>query len=193
MLGLLYEEATQLLLDLAPVVKGRVAGDAEFIPQAVAWIQRAEALLARHRSPAVSVASMQLLTLTGVVRGGGTPGMGAVTRRRAALQSAAEAQGAVEAVVRESAQDAAAALAEVRVKMAQLLAVSSATNPIPLPPSEPRAAWLMEVWRNLSNGPETRNMHAYLAVTLSIDDRLYLLDQLLRNLLADRLESPPAA
>jgi len=55
----------------------------------------------------------------------------------------------------------------------------------PLPPSEPREAWLRSVWSMLNVNGETQNMYRYLSTALQPADRSYLLDQLLDNLLQD--------
>jgi hypothetical protein len=73
----------------------------------------------------------------------------------------------------------------MREKLVQLLAVSSAHSPIPLPPTEPRSAWLAAVWKGLRVTNETLGLHRYLEGSLDPADRLHLLGEVLHNLLGE--------
>jgi hypothetical protein len=64
--------------------------------------------------------------------------------------------------------------------MSQLVAVAAQHTDFPAP-REPREAWLMEVWRTLDVGNGAQGMFEYLSARLSRTDRLYVLDQIMRN------------
>lgn len=104
--------------------------------------------------------------------------------RKAVRASAALALGRVEEALRSEVAAADARLAEGRERIAQLLAVATAAAPIPLPPTEPHNAWLGRVWRGLDVNGATHGMYAYLNAAFTASDRLYMLDEVVANLLA---------
>jgi hypothetical protein len=71
-----------------------------------------------------------------------------------------------------------------RERMAQFIAVATNnSNGIPLPPTEPREQWLKSVWQSFTVTPETRGMYNYLNTAINQTDRLYLLNELIENLI----------
>lgn len=74
---------------------------------------------------------------------------------------------------------------DLKEKMASYLAAVTAEVSIPLPPTEPRQEWLKRVWKLLGAHKDTQALYNYLNCSLTIHDRLDLLDDLLSNLLSE--------
>ena len=53
-----------------------------------------------------------------------------------------------------------------------------------MPPTEPRLGWMRRVWERLGQCEDTRALHLYLSSALSAADRLFLLEELIENILA---------
>ena len=99
-------------------------------------------------------------------------------RRAAAAVTVAEVEGRLgEEVIRLD-----ELLAEWHERMSQLVAVAAQHTDFPAP-RQPREAWLMEVWRTLDVGNGAQGMFEYLSARLGRTDRLYVLDQIMANVL----------
>lgn len=157
--------------------------DPAFRERVLDWLSQVEESLGRLRNPLASRAAAERTTILAVADGLREPGIdGSVSVRKATRATVSLALRRVEEALRELVESTDRKLDEGREKMTQLLAVATAAQPIPLPPTEPRQAWLEKVWRSLETSNGTQGMYAYLNAALRPSDRLYLLDEIVTNL-----------
>ncbi len=188
MLSVVREQLNEHLLRLPAVIDLYAANDASFIARAHDWIRDTEQRLQALRSPRASLLAAERGKL--VAANEARPdGAGRATTRKHARNVASEVLSVCEASVREAIADADRRLDDARTRMAQLIAVASSKQPIPLPPTEPRTAWLSKIWTSMAQVPEAAGMVAFIGTTMRRVDVLYLLDDLLSNLLEN---TPPA-
>jgi hypothetical protein len=185
MLSVQWEQLTEHFGKLGPIVDCYRQGDPRYTAEAMAWIEALEALLVRFRRPEAAQVSSERAQLQAVMDGYRSPGFEpGLSQRRAERAATARALANIEVVMRERLGVIEKRLGEFRQSIAQLLAVSSQLNPIPMPSGEPRTEWLKKVWHGLMLSNELRQMYAYINGSLALVDRLYLLDDVLTNLLA---------
>jgi hypothetical protein len=167
------------------------AQDGGFVAAVLQWMNDTEGALKRLRHPLASMCSSQrarvLAALDGVMEGGDARG---ASGRKAARAAVALCLSHVEGALRQRVAELDSQLHAASEKMAQLLALGSAQHPLPLPPTEPHSQWVRQVWLQLGQVPETRNLHGYLGALLSADDRVAVLSDALSQLL-DALPTPP--
>jgi len=180
------EKLMEMLLQVPALISLYQSQDSAFVPSVLQWMTDSENELKRLRSPLASQCATERGRLLASVDGFPDAELRA---REGGLRKAARATGAlclgrVEASMRQRVNELDAQLAQATDKMAQLLALGSAQSPLPLPPTEPRSAWLAQVWQQLGGVNETRHLHGYLASLLTASDRLYLLEQATDNLLS---------
>jgi hypothetical protein len=184
-LTVLREELLGHLSQLPSVFDLYTNNDSAFVTQALNWLSSAEATLLKFRNPNAALLATERGHILTAKDGYCDP---AIVVKEKSLRKAIRATTSVclaraESALREQVNSINQQLAPERLKMAQLLSVVSAINPIPLPPTEPYTNWLQSVWNNLLVNGDTKPMHAYLSATLAPVDRLYLLDELLTNML----------
>lgn len=159
--------------------------DARFVDRTVEWLKEAEETFQRFRIPSASMAASERGKILSVRDGNiDAAVVDPKTPRRKALRVVAcaalvrveqEARNHVEKIDRD--------LDVFRDKIAQLLALASQRSPIPMPGAERREAWLARIWKSLEGG-ETGGMYNFVNASLPLVDRLYLLDEIVGNLLA---------
>jgi hypothetical protein len=103
------------------------------------------------------------------------------TPRRTQRATAAVIIASVEPPLRDEVATIDEALAQPREQLAQLVAMALAHDRIP-PSREPRESWLEDVWSQLPDGNGAAGVREYIAARLARVDRLYLLDEVMRNL-----------
>jgi hypothetical protein len=188
----LRQELLEHLARLPAVFELYRNADPRFMPEAVAWLSAIEATLLRFRSPKASQLAAERGLILAAADGYRDPQVASASQaasRRGASATTALCLGRAEAAVRLHVEAISEQLDAMKVKMAQLLAIGSSARAIPMPRGEPRTAWLSQVWAGLVVNEETQRMHMFLAASLATVDRLYLLDELLSNLLTS--VSPP--
>ncbi len=167
------------------------AQDPAFMNAALLWMNDTEAALKQLRHPLASQCSSQRAKLLAAVDGVQADGQlgGNTHSRKAARAAAALCLSHVEGALRQKVSELDGQLQTATEKMAQLLALGSARQPLPLPPTEPRAACLRQVWGQLGQASESRHLHGYLSALLSASDREAVLDGTLSQL----IDALPAA
>ena len=183
MLALTREQLVEHLQEASALVDRYARNDWEFPTRVTAWMTEVETTLGRLRSPLVSLVAAERGKITAVDDGFRDPEIEGVNQRKALKATATLALGRVEAALRDEIHRIDARFDEMRERLAQLLALASTSAPIPLPPTEPRQAWLDLVWSGLAVNGETRSLYSYLGAALAPSDRTYLLDEMIRNLL----------
>lgn len=177
MLVYLRESLLSLLLKIGDIAPLYEQGGAD-VPRAVHdWLKEGEALAARLRLPLAGELAQKRMQLMAVIDGmeQGYDGSRARIRRHAAITLLGEAEASIREIVRQQDEK----IAAYKDKLAQLLAVSSSSEPL-----QPRAgrtveAWAADVWKNLKPRAETRNMTAWLAASLDRSDLMALLAEIL--------------
>ena len=193
MLSVLRAELLDHLLRLGGVLDRYASSDPDFVAQATRWLSRAEEILKRYRQPTAALMAAQHGLILAAEDGFHDPEIDpSVTSPRKLLRATASlCLSRAESSLRSQVAAIDEQLEPVRLKMAQLVSVASSVKPIPLPPTEPRTLWLQTVWNGLAVNGDTKPMHAYISTVLSPVDRLYLLDELLSNLLAEGTDKTP--
>jgi hypothetical protein len=159
--------------------------DPAFPDRVAAWLGQAEESLQRLRSPLLSLVVGQRASLVAVSDGLRDPRISpSASTREARRATAALCLIRVEEALRQAVATVDGKLDEAREKMLQLLAVASAANPLPLTPPDASEEALRRLWMSLGEIDTTRTLHTYLNAALTMSDRLYLLREILENLLA---------
>lgn len=188
MLVIIRERLLEHLTELPQVLDLYASGDPGFVDSAVEWLSDAEATLVRHRQSAVPLLSTQRGLIIAVRDGYHDPELdsSAIPRRKAVRATASVCLARSEAALRDRIDAIDEHLAPLRRQMAQLLSVTSVVRPISLPAEPPanRQRWLERVWHELPINGDTKPMYDYLNASLAPVDRLYLLDELVTNLLS---------
>jgi hypothetical protein len=186
-LAALREELTEHAGALSRVVDLHASLDPSFTEQAASWLLDVEKSMRRFRRPRASLFASLRAQVTGAADGlvredvVVETGRSSRKRRRAVAVSCLR-EG--EAALRAEAERIDALFDEARGKMAQLMAVASIQHAIEPPPDGMTTAWLKKTWTELPLIDETRVMYAYLNASLSLLDRLMLLEEVLSSLLA---------
>jgi hypothetical protein len=189
----LRQELLEHLAQLPSVLDLYRDASPSFILEAVAWLASMEATLLRFRSPKASLIAAERGLILATADGYRDPqvaGGGQGSSRRGARATAVVSLGRAEAAVRSQIEAINEQLDAMKVKLAQLLVIASSVRPLPMPGSEAHTQWLTNVWAGLAVSEETRRMQAFIATSLATVDRLYLLDELLLNLVASMVAEP---
>lgn len=172
------------LLETPEIFRLYQAHDPLFAERVVAWLTRTEETLTKLRLPAAGRLAAERGCIVAATEGWRDPALGSerISARRAvqltAVLALERAQGELARLIGEIDSK----FDTWREKMAQFLAVATASKPIALPPTEPREVWLASVWSSLRPTDETRSMYNYLNTVMPPSDRHYLLQGLLANL-----------
>jgi hypothetical protein len=185
-LALRIERLRELLAELGPLVDGYETGDAEFPERSLAWLGRAEKVMAELRLPECA----ELASLRGAITKSANELPDRVdggrasrrSRQRARSAAAADALERAESIMRERMLDAERELHEYEGKLVEAITAAVLIGIVPLPPRTPREPWLAQVWTALAQHEATRPTTIYLASTLHGVDRLWLLDAIFNRL-----------
>ena len=156
-----------------------------YIEHIIIWMKDLEETLQKFRSPMAATITQERAKLLAFREGASDPSLidKGLPRRKAQRILATMCLSRVIAPVSIQIEQIDQDFAQIREKIAQLLALASSETAIPTPPTHHnREAWLIKIWKSLAGG-ETHSMYSYINATLPLVDRLYILDNLLDNLL----------
>ncbi|MEX0270649.1 hypothetical protein AB3R30_16015 [Leptolyngbyaceae cyanobacterium UHCC 1019] len=155
-----------------------------YVEDIILWLKDLEERLQKFRNSNASVITQERAKLLAFRDGGLEPGLidQSIPRRKAHRIFASMCLSRVVASVHFQVEQIDQDFAQMREKIAQLLALASTRASISMPPSGNRELWLIQTWKSLAGG-DTHSMYSYINATLSLVDRLYILDDLLDNLL----------
>jgi hypothetical protein len=166
---------------IAALVDAHAARDPLLFDKVVEWLVTLEQDLRRLRHPAAGFASMKraqlLAAKDGVVDfeiGGRRSGQRLerqVAASRALTETGEVLMGALEEVEQR--------LRTMTDNMANLIAVASAVQPIPLQQDTERETWLRQVWASIPLDGQTARMHGFLRASLTRTDLLFVLGEVL--------------
>lgn len=185
MLAVTREMLLEHLLEISALTDKYASREPDFIESTMAWLAACEATLQRIRSPLAGMIASERAKILASHDGYREPG---ATREQGKPRKAVRAT-AYLAIARAEAELRAAVVAiderllPLREKMAQLIAVSSAAQPLPMPEGAERDQWLSAVWQILKQSKEGRSMAVYLSTTMQTDDLWLILGEMLDNLL----------
>ncbi len=171
------------LLMLPQLVDAYQHGETGFAARAGQWLKDLEHSLARLRSPLTALVSRQRARIIAAQDGFREPVLNSakMSRRKGINVTASQALAEVEAELVAQLKEIDEKFDAWRDKLAQFISVASNTEPIPLPPTDPRRDWLHQIWRSWGQIEETRAMYSYLNTVMAPGDRLHLFDELLEN------------
>ncbi|MBE9042160.1 hypothetical protein IQ235_15375 [Oscillatoriales cyanobacterium LEGE 11467] len=162
-----------------------------YVENIAAWLESAEKILQQFRHPMASTIATERGKVLAMKDGRIDARLvdPSVPKRKAQRIVASACLSGVVSILSEIVEQIDREFDQMKEKIAQLLAISSTREPIPMPPeNNSREAWLMGIWKSLAGG-ETHSMYQYINTTLPMVDRLYILDRLLDNLL-ESVEPP---
>jgi hypothetical protein len=170
------------LLEVSDLSARYARTDPKYVEDVHRWLEATENSLGKLRHPAAGFVAAQRGLLEATADGyrpdGVEGGQARKIRRAAAALTVAEVEGRLsEEVMRLD-----TVFAEWHERMSQLVAVAAQHTDFPAP-RQPHEAWLMEVWRALDVGNGAQGMFEYLSARLGRTDRLYVLDQIMANVL----------
>ena len=177
---------TQLML-LPALSDKYLAQESSYVVDAAQWLKDTEVKLAPLRSPLVSALSSLRGLIEACDDGYQDPSVQSHSRSKrkgkrafvAATLSKAEHQ------LHEELQRIEQHFSEANDKLAQLLALGFAKQPLPIPETL-TTHYLDSIWQTLGEHTDTQTMFLYLQARYSATDRRYLLQQLLHNMLAQQ-------
>lgn len=186
MLLVTREKILELLLRIPGLTDRYARQEADFVPGVVAWLSDCERTLQSLRHPLAGFVAGERGLLLATADGAAQENMRPEGRSRRKIQrvAAARALARVEDRLQGVVQDIDSRFEIMRDKLAQLLAVASAHQPIAMPVAgQQRQDWLEQTWQGLSLTPETQTMYSYIQGALGKHDRLFLLGETVDNLL----------
>ncbi len=192
MLALTREKLLEHLQEVNALVNRYQSRDSVFVAKSLNWLQEVEKSLLQIRSPAASLVAGERARLLAAGDGYRDPSLSdrTTSRRKAILAMTALVVSRVSDNLRGIIADIDAKFDPWRDKMAQLLALATESRPIPLPPTEPRHLWLQNVWRQLGRNGDTHRLFDYLNASMTMSDRLFLLDEMIERLLSESTGRP---
>ena len=185
MLALTREMLNSHLQKMSGLIDLYERRDSLFIHNTVTWLADLEKILQQTRNPLVSFVAVERGKVLAITDGYRDPSIpeNHTTKRKAGFVSTMMVLGRVEAGLLKMLDDIDTKFGIWREKMAQFIAVATNSHPIALPPTEPHQTWLEEVWGTFSVTAETQSMYNYLNTVMDKSDKLYLLGELLDNIL----------
>lgn len=160
------------------------AKDPLFIANSIQWFEQIEAELAKLRHPLVSLLAAKRIELSALAEGNVTAAHH--SKRKAMRFESVVVLEAVEQHLRSEVERIDGQFADWRDKIAQLAAIASRQAPIQLTDSELSNTALGQIWQQFGKAEEGANMHQYLSAILPKADLLYLLKDVILNLLDNR-------
>lgn len=186
MLSLTRETLLEHLDDVHDLVT-RYTRRETFLEEVINWMLALEKSLQRMRSPLSSFVASQRGLIMATFDGYRDPAISAESlklRKKAERATTMIILNRVSEVLGQRVNDVDNELSALREKMVSFIAAASVKQPLPLPPREPRDQWLVEVWDILGRDQTTLTLYTYLNGSLSKQDRLYLLNDILVDLLS---------
>ena len=185
MLALTREKFLGHLQEIPHLIFLYQKGADNFVKETIVWLEQTEESLLQLRNPLASFVASERGKIAAVHDGYIAPDVEITsrTKRKAQSVSALLAICRVEAAMQKTINQIDTQFNVWREKMAQFIAVATTYESIPFPPEEPRNAWIISVWKNFTITDETRGMYNYLNTAMCQSDRVYLLNDLLENLI----------
>jgi hypothetical protein len=182
MQSVIRETMVTALIEVSALTARYARTDPLYVQEVSRWLETTETSLGKLRHPAAGFVAARRGLLEATADGHRPDGVEAGQARRVRRAAAAMTVAEVEARLGDEVTRLDATLAEWQERMSQLVAVAAPHTEFPAP-REPREAWLMEVWRALDVGNGAQGMFEYLSARLGRTDRLYVLDQIMANVL----------
>jgi len=185
MLAFTREKLISHLLQIPPLVDLYQNHDPLFAERVVDWLSELEESLGQMRLPTAGMAASERALILAIADGYRDQEIEVSSRRpRKAKQAAAAlAINRMQSELRRRIEEIDEQFDAWRERMAQFIAVAINSNHIPLPPTEPRNAWLSNIWKSWGSNGETQSMYNYLNAAMTQGDRIFLLDELISNIL----------
>ncbi len=185
MLTLVREALREQLAQAVVLAELHASGDPRLLDQVGEWLARGEKKMQDlRRTEAASLAAVRARFGAGR-EGQRDPEISADLSPRKALRTlAALAIGRGEQTLRESLAAIDARLQPLQAQMVQLVSAAHLFGLVGSAPEESHEAWLRALWGRLGSHEKTRGMHTYLSAALPLIDRLYLLDEVVGNLMS---------
>ncbi len=185
MLALTRQKLLGHLAELPILINLYQRRDPQFYEKSIVWLASLETSLLQMRHPLAGMAATERGKALAIRDGYRDPDtvVDATSRRKISYATTVAILSRVEVALLAEIADIDARFKQWREKMAQFIAVATNDHPIPLPPGEPRQAWLEQIWNSFHVTPETRSMYQYLSTVMARSDRFYLLEDLIENLL----------
>jgi len=162
----------------------------DFAASTATWLKAVEETLNQLRQPGASLVSAERARLASVADGNQEPGIAEKTpRRKMERLVARSALSNIEELLRGRVMGIDERFADLRDKLAQAVSIAHASEPLPMPATNPREAWLQRVWKHCGAVPSVAALFRFLEAALRPMDRLNLLDDVVRNL-TDEFEAP---
>lgn len=188
MLAMMRERLVGQLTELPDLVNLYSRQDARFEDKVMQWLSDSEQALVPFRRPWVA----RLSSLRGLIAAGrdgyrdpsvGLSGSERKQRRAMTMHWLQEA----ETLMRKEGEQLDQQLDDYRDKLAQLLAVTSAKQPLE-PKKNLSTAYLDSVWKQLGDAQENPTLFHYLSARLGDTDRRYVLQDLLERAMSGVVE-----
>lgn len=185
MLALTREKLLTHIQEIPHLIDMYQKRDVFFIEKTIEWLHDTENSLLQLRNPLVSFVASERGKIVAIHDGYIDPDVikNYSSKRKARSATVVLTISHVENVLQNLISEIDKQFDIWREKLVQFIAVATTNGSIPLPPTEPREAWLKKVWGNFSITPETQGMYNYLNTAMSQPDRIYLLNELIENLL----------
>lgn len=185
MQAMIREQLVSALLQCPSLIDLYQKREPLFASRVIAWLSEVEKVLQQFRLPLAALVASERGRI--LAAGDGYRDLQVqgerLSPRKAGLATAFLALSRVQEELRRVIGEIDGKFELWREKIAQFLAVVTQKIPIPLPPGEPRPAWLGQVWTEMGASEETQGMYRYLNAAMPASDRLYLLEEVVGNLL----------
>lgn len=182
MQSVIRETMVTALIEVSSLTARYAQSDARYVEEVSRWLATTETSLGKLRHPAAGFVAARRGLLEATTDGHRPEGVEGSQSRKIRRAAAAVTVAEVEGRLGEEVMRLDVLLAEWHERMSQLVAVAAQHTDFPAP-RQPREAWLMEVWRALDVGNGAQGMFEYLSARLGRTDRLYVLDQIMANVL----------
>ena len=180
------ERIANQLLEIGNLIDLYEQRDPQFVNRAVKWLTILEENLLQLRNPLSAFVASEKSKILAVQDGLRDPLIiGSKSTRKTSMATTSLVLTRIEETLRAAITEIDKKFDTWREKMSQLLALASMKHSIPLPPTQPHQQWLKKVWSQLGKSEEAIGMHVYLNATMTQSDRLYLLDELIQNMLSE--------
>ncbi|MET1256280.1 hypothetical protein [Aliikangiella maris] len=179
------EKLVDALIESQKLINQYQTNSANFISSTLKWLIKIDDELARLRHPLSSMIAAERGKLLATVEGGNLDNPG-LSKRKAERFKAVNIIESVEQKLREAVDQIDSQFIIWRDKIAQLAAISSRHNPISLSQQQIGNKELIQIWQQFGIPEEGINMHQYLSAVMPQADLLYLLDDVVANLLSNR-------
>ncbi len=186
MLAITRYQLLEHLSELPAIVDGYARREL-FVQHVLEWMSRTEGSLQQLRNPLASQFAAERARILAVSDGLRQNGLTTerISKRKAERAITALALNRVEESLRNEVHAIDRKLEDMREKMASFVAAVSVRIPISAPPPEPRQEWLRHSWQRFGELEETRKLYVYLNASLSPSDRLFLLEEIVQDLVGD--------